>query len=138
MIAKPINSAASSTNHLKLTDGNNLCCGDADRNHYTTATIDTSSDASVLSVNVTDGASTSTVALDGGPISWDSAANDEALIAALGKVATDLGYQWFNGGIELTRDGADLTILIKDSVLVWNWIGEASTGEVAFTASSPY
>jgi len=138
MIAKPINSSASSTNHLKLTEGNNLCCGDADRYHYTSAVIATGTDGTTLSVNVTDGTTTSTVALTGGPIDWNDPTNDDALIQAIGEVATDLNYEWLGGDIELIRDVDDLTILIKDSTLVWNWIGEATTGEVAFTQTTPY
>ena len=131
--AKPINANASATNHLKLTEGEGLCCPDQTKSDYT-VTVDTDG-TTVVAVNVTDGATTSTVALAGAPINWALAANNLALKDAIEKVATDKGYIAREGGIEFSRDGTDLTITIKDSTLVWNWIGTATSDENDFTAT---
>lgn len=141
MIFRPKNSSASAGSILVMGDGAGLCCGDADRNDYSTAELDTSGapNTTVSNVNVTvPGGATSTVALDGAPLDWADPANDEAIMAALGKVATDLGFQWMDGGIELNRGATDtdLTVVIRDSVLVWNWIGTTSTAENAATATA--
>lgn len=139
MIAKPKNSSAASTNLLKLTDGANLCCGDDPRYHYQTAAINTSTHGTVSHVNVTvPGGSAQTVALTGAAIDWTDTDNDEALIQAIGEVATDLDFLWMGGGIELIRGTNTITIRITDSVLEFNWIGTTTTNEAAFTQLSAY
>lgn len=135
MIAKRKSTLANANNHLAITEGADICCGDNTLSDYATAAADVSA-SDVVAVNVTvPGGSAATVSLDGQPIDWSSADNDQALIQAIGKVAVDLGYEWMKGGIELERSGNNLTVKVKDSALVWNWIGTASSDEKAFTAT---
>lgn len=137
-ILKTKSTIANPKNILTLTDGADLCCGDNARNDYTTAEFDSTANT-VVSVNVTvPGGSAATVALDGGPYDWSDTANDAAIIADIGKVATDLGFEWFEGGIELLRGATDddLTVRIKDSTLIFNWIGTTTTEENAFTETA--
>ena len=139
MIGKAKNPGASENNILKLTDGNNLCCGDDPRFHYLSAVSDVTSATTISAVNVTDpGGSAATIALAGAPIDWADSANDEALIQAIGKVVTDKGYIWMGGGISIERSADDIQIRVQDSVLEWNWAGTASSNEAAFTQYSPY
>lgn len=134
-IIKRISPLGQDTNHLAMTDGNGLCCDDATRADYETANGDAAANA-LANVNVTvPGGVAQTIAIPGA-LDWADAANDEAVIAAIGKVATDLGYEWFDGGIELTHDGDDLIVTIRDSTLVWNWIGTTTTDEQAFVATA--
>jgi hypothetical protein len=133
---KKLNSAAGENSILVMNDGAGLCCGDVARSDYATAAIDVSA-SDVVAVNVTQpGSAAQTVTLDGQPIDWSDAANDAALKAAIGKVATDLGWSWFDGGVELLRAGDNLTITIRDSTLAFNWIGTATSDENAFTATA--
>ena len=135
MIAKNLSTIANANNHIALTDGAGLCCGDQDRHDYTTAELDiTGTTVEDVGVQIPGGSVVSTD-LDGDPIDWTDTANDNALIEALGKVATDLGYEWFGGGIELNRGAADtdLTIVVRDSTLIFAWIGTDTTDENAFT-----
>jgi hypothetical protein len=135
-IGKPINSNASANNHLKLMEGEGLCCDETAVKTDYAVTVDTDTNGTAAAVNVTSGSTTSTVALTGAPIDWSDAANDTDLKDAIEKVATDLGYIAHTGGIEFSRSGNDLTIEVKDSTLVFNWIGTVSTNQNNFTGTA--
>ena len=140
-ILKQKNSSAVADSVLVVTDGADLCCGDNARNDYQTAEIDVTG-TTLTNINTTvPGGSAATAALTGAPLDWTDPANDEAIIEAIGEVATDLGFNWFDGGIKLIRGATDddLTIRIQDSTLIFNWIGTTTTDENAFveTASVP-
>lgn len=142
MIAKRISPIANANNLLAVTDGNRICADDAARLDYQSASFDLTNAAEdgLNAVNVTvPGGSAATVALTGAEIALDDATLDDQIIEAIGEVATDLGYEWFEGGIEIDRTTTDVVVItIRDSSLVWNWIGTASTAEKAFTSSTPY
>lgn len=135
MISKKISSIANTNNYLALTDGAGLCCGDQDRHDYETAELDvTGTTVADIGIQIPGGAVVSTD-LDGAAIDWTDPANDNALIEAIGKAATDAGYLWNDGGIELVRGATDndLTVKIKDSTLIFAWIGTDTSDENAFT-----
>lgn len=132
-------SANSDNNHLVISDDLELCCGDAASRDYTSAEIDISSPDTVAAVNLNKpGGSAQTITLNGGtPINWVSAANDDTLREALEAAVNSLdGCHVFDGGFEIDRSTADvLVIRIRESALVFNWIGTASSGENAFTSA---
>ena len=136
MITTAKNQNASSGSILVMNEGAELCCGDVKRYDFVTAEFDSTAN-NVTHVNVTvQGGSAQTIALTGGlDLSTTSAANNELLRQYMAKVATDLGFIHMDGGIDLERNPANADLVkvrVKDSTLIWNWIGIASTFENAF------
>lgn len=132
------NSSANADNHLVISDDLGLCCGDDYSKDYKSADIDISGSSTVAAVNLTkSGGSAQTITLNGGtPIDWTDEDNDDTIVEALETAINSLdGCFLLDGGIEFDRSTADvLVIWIRDSGLVFNWIGTASSGENAFTA----
>lgn len=137
MIAATKSSIANSANILRITDNLDVCCNGATVNNYATANFD-STLADLEEINIqAPGGSAQTVAIDGAPLDWGDSANDATVIAAIGKAAEDAGYNWFGGGIELDRSagGNNLSVVVKESTLIFNWIGKNTTSERAFVAT---
>lgn len=134
--------ANSDTNHLVISGDLNLCCGDEYHKDYVSAPIDTSSPSTLAAVSLTKkGNSPQTITLNGGStIDWTDPANDRTIIEALEAAIESLpGCYLLDGGVILDRSTADtLVIRINESELAFNWIGTASSDEVAFTAVSSF
>lgn len=137
MIAKKLSSIANDNNIIALTNGAGLCCEDAKLYDYATAEFDITG-TTVADIGLQEpGGAVQSIDLDGPAIDWTDTANDNTLIEAIGKAVTDLGWEWFDGGIELVRGATDndLTVKIKDSALIFSWIGTDTSAEEAFVGT---
>lgn len=137
MITKRTNTGANAENVLVMSQDAGVCCGDGYGADYVTAETDVTM-TTLEDVRIKDGdAAEETIAIPGS-LDWTDPANDEAVIEAISTVATDKGYEHFDGGITLTRGAADtdLTIAIRDSGLKFIWIGETTNNEIAFVETA--
>lgn len=136
-ILKTLNSSAAAGSILQLTDGADLCCGNQARVHYATAEFPDGT--AVTSVNVTQpGSAAQTITLDNQPHDLSDSANWPAFIEAMGKAATDLGWNWFDGGISVEAGPTANNVIVKvlDSTLIFNWVGVPSSFEQVFVATN--